>query len=165
MGHRQNRINKLLGLGHVTRGSVTAAPLRSLSAVQQDLARARSQLPPAGSQDVNLWGLLQKHNFAHQCTSVLGSSSTVQHGYLPKMEPRAAEDTGRQIINNRVQLCSFTGTIWIPFLTFSEEDRYLHCSRSHKNPMLPEKAPPQKKKKKHGKPIGGNGPLKFHFTT
>lgn len=42
-----------------------------------------------------LVGLLQKHNFSHQCTSMLGSSATLQYGHVPKWiltEPKTLGD-------------------------------------------------------------------------
>lgn len=61
-----------------------AVPARSVSALQTELGVSGLELPPTTNQDVNLWHYSKKHNFSHQCTSMLGSSSNPQCSHLPE---------------------------------------------------------------------------------
>lgn len=158
MGHKQNGINKLLGFSppshrsHVIWGSVTAAPVRSLSSIQQNLARACSNsLLPAAKTSTG--GVTPKTQFRASLHFYVGQQLYRATWLSPKMYPYTAKDIGREIINNILQLCNFTRTIWIPFLTFSEKDRYIHCSCLHKKVhcLLPEKAPKNAWKANRGK--------------
>ena len=71
----------------------------------------------------HLVGLLQKHNFSHQCTSMLRISISLQYGYLPKQSQRHISRT------NSKQQCNFlTYTIWIQFVIFSAKDQYFYLT-------------------------------------
>lgn len=127
-----------------------------------ELGTSVLKLPPTSSQDVNWWGY-SKNTISRitallcwaaalPCNMVISQNVTLhsqRHWKTNYKQRTAASQFYKNYLDSISHLLRKRSILLLLLLA---QKKYTACFQ---------KKPP----KMHGKPIGGNGPLKFHFTT